>query len=153
MVELVVNSWRGFVLIELIAAMAILTIIFTLCSGYIGIFKSIKEENDERLLVLKVEDLLKYSKEYFLINNKEGKIRFLTSENSIAVLSEEKEIEEVSYSEDYEVYFLKGATRGELRISSEGILDSGSIVIDKEGKKKYIIAIRVGVDYINVKEE
>lgn len=145
-----VSKKGGFTLIELVAVMAIMSIVFSLGVGYIGIFSKLEEDSSEKILVLKIEDLLRYSKEYFLINGNEGKVRFDRGTNVISILDYEDEILYLEYDDEFDVYFKSGAYSGDLRISSKGMLDSGTIMVYKRGKRLCKIAIRVGVDYINV---
>lgn len=145
-----VGKKKGFTLIELVAVMAIMTIIFSLGVSYIGLFRRVQESSSEKLLVLKIEDLLRYSKEYFLINGSDGKVRFDRELNTITATDNSVNILDIKYDDEFDVYFQRGTYIGELRISSRGIIDSGTIMIYKKGKRICKITIRVGVDYINV---
>ena len=139
----------GFTLIEVVASLAILTILFgtgiTLSKLGRNIYSNIIIDG----YVYEIQNLLSYGKAICMEKNKYGKISINTQTNEIAFIERWDDIEktivlpkEIKIQKNLNVF-----------INSGGKIEQGSTItlVDKFGDKHEII-IRVGVDLIVIKE-
>ena len=140
----------GFTLIEVVASLFILTILFgtgiTLSKLGRNMYSNIIIDG----YVYEIQNLLSYGKAICMEKNKYGKININTQTNEITFIERWDDIEKTIVIPK-EIKIQKNLT---VFINSGGKIEQGNTItlVDKFGDKHEII-IRVGVDLIVIKEQ
>lgn len=148
---------KGYTLVELIAYLALVAIIFTV--GFMGskIYKEISYEMEKRHLYYEIEDTLSYGKKYLNENNKAGNFQIENKGDRIcvSVRTNLRLIREVEFKKCISLYnknYTQEETSATLKINEDGNIESKTIFFqDKNGGRK-ILAVSVSGNYISLRE-
>lgn len=141
---------RGFTLIEIVASLFILTILFSLAISLSKVGINMKNDIEENGCIYEIQGLLTYGKAVCSEKNRYGKITIISSKNQIRfiegwdgiekIINLPKEIEIIS--KDVSIY-----------INPNGRIAQGTTIklVDNHGERQDI-TIGVGVDLIVIKD-
>lgn len=137
---------KGFTLIELIASMAILTILFTFGSISLKYYKNLNEDIRLDNFFVSIKHILSEGKAIAIDEDIGLRISF-DNLNKKVKLQKGKVHKEMIDIPDY----IEVISNPNIVISSNGQLQSQTTVLNNiKDNKKYYIKIRVGVDYVNI---
>lgn len=148
---------KGYILVELIASLAIISIIFAI--GFVGvkIYKNIAYEMEKRHLFYEIQDTLSYGKKYLDENNKYGvfsiedrgdKINVSVKVNGISV----REVEFKKCISLYYKNYIGQKTLETLAIDSNGNIESKTIFFQDKNGVRNILAVAVSGNYTSLRE-
>lgn len=148
---------RGYVLVELIASLAIISIIFTIGFAGVKIYKNISYELEKQHLFYEIEDTLSYGKKYlsekseygvFSIEDKGDRINISVKVDGLSV----KEVEVKKCISLYYRNYIKQKTLETLTIDSNGNIESKTIFFQDKNGVRNILAVTVSGNYTSLRE-
>ena len=151
---------KGYVLVELIASLAIISIIFTI--GFVGvkIYKNISYEMEKRHLFYEIEDILSYGKKYLNENSKEGVFSIKDKGDKINISVKVKAgngliVRDVEFKKCISLYnenYVEKKTLETLDINEDGNIESKTIYFQDDNGARKILAVSVGGNYTSLRE-
>ena len=147
---------KGFTLIELVASLSILGIIFSIGSGSYKIYKSTYSDIKVNHALYEIEDTLSYG-EIYCKNNKIAGVFYIKQNGNILTVGLKdrlnNSIKQVNLSDslflDMNINPSKGQT---LNINSDGKIQSGRIAFKDVNGTRYELTVRVGANLITIRE-
>lgn len=139
---------KGFTLIEVIASLSIILIIFSLTFSAKTIHSTISNEIQCKSALYDVENLITFSKAYCKKNKTIGKIQVDNMKNKITLSSEgRKVIKKVYLPKEIKINGCNIC----MKVNSNGLINKGNTIEFKDDKNNlYKITIAAGIDYITV---
>ncbi|AOR23925.1 prepilin-type N-terminal cleavage/methylation domain-containing protein [Clostridium taeniosporum] len=141
---------KGFTLIEVIASLSIILIIFSLTASVKDINSVISNKIEWESVLYDVENLFTYSKAYCKKNKINGEIQVDNIRNKIIFSpNDRKRIKQVILPN-----WMKIFTKNEcMQVKSNGHINQGKTIGFKDYKNNmYEITVLPGIDYININE-
>ena len=144
----------GFTIIEVVIAIAILAIIFSITGISIKSFNKVYEDVGINQALYEIEDMLSYGEIYFRNIKKDGIFIVEQNEESITIILKERTGHIVKKVDLPKVISLIGEINQfrELKVTSEGRIQSDTIKFIGNDGKVYSLTIRVSVNLITIWE-
>lgn len=140
---------KGFTLIEIIAVLSILSIIFTFSASSIVYYKKINRDIEIENFLASFKHLITEGKINAIDSQANLKIKIENSTKKIRLMNGINEINSINMPD-----YIQLNRNGIIDITSEGHAKSDTTILDNiKDKEKYFISIRVGVDYINIEKK
>lgn len=145
---------KGYALIELIAVMAILSILLGCGFKMINTLNKIKKEVELEDAVYRVHSLLSYARSNCRKNFIEGIVIIDEVNNSISFQYRINNNDIIERTEIFSnnIKVRKNIGESKISVSDKGYLNTAGSIDIESGKRKYKITISVGIDDINIKE-
>ena len=147
---------KGFTLIELVASLSILGIIFSFGSGSYKVYKSTYSDIKINHSLYEIEDTLSYGEIYCKSNKIDGIFYIEEKKNKLIVGLKDRlgnSINKVNISDSLSLYMNMDSSKIKtLNINSNGKIQSGSIKFKAINGKKYELTVRVGANLITIRE-
>ncbi|HBJ2622308.1 prepilin-type N-terminal cleavage/methylation domain-containing protein [Clostridium botulinum] len=139
---------KGFTLIELIASLSIIIIIFSLTLSVSDIHSTISNDIKSKSALYDVENLLSYSKAYCKKNKKNGEIQIDNIRNKILFGENAKKIvKQVDLTGKFKIINKNDC----IQVRSNGHIKQGKTIVFQDNKNNiYKITIATGIDPINI---
>lgn len=148
---------KGYVLIEIIASLAIISIIFTIGFAGVKIYKNISYELEKRHLFYEIEDTLSYGKKYLKENKKHGTFSIEDRGDKINISVKDNDgltIRAVEFKKCISLYdenYIGNKTLETLAINSNGNIESKTIYFQDKNGNRRILAIAVSGNYTSLR--
>lgn len=140
---------KGFTLIEVIAVLAIISIIFTFGGSAIGYYKKLSRDIEIENFLVSFKHLITEGKISAIESQANLKIKIENSSKKIKLMNGINEINHINMPN-----YIQLNRNGIIDITSEGQSKADTTILDNiKDKEKYFISIRVGVDYINIEKK
>lgn len=148
---------KAFTLVELIASLAIISIIFTIGFGGVKIYKDIAYEIEKQHLFYEIEDILSYGKKYLNENNKDGVFSIEDKGDTInvSVKVNGRSVREVEFKKCISLYYrnyIEQKTLETLIIYANGNIESKTIFFQDKNGVRNILTITVSGNYTSIRE-
>lgn len=147
---------KGFTLIELVASLSILGIIFSIGSGSYKIYKSTYSDIKVNHALYEIEDTLSYGEIYCKNNKIAGVFYIKQNGNTLIVGLKDRlnnSIKQVKLSDSLFLDMNTNPSKGQtLNINSDGKIQSGRIAFKDVNGKRYELTVRVGANLITIRE-
>ncbi|NFK73988.1 prepilin-type N-terminal cleavage/methylation domain-containing protein [Clostridium botulinum] len=139
---------KGFTLIEVIASLSIILIIFSLTLSVKDIYSTISNDIESKSALYDVENLLSYSKAYCKKNKKSGEIQIDNIRNRILF---EKDglttVKKVILPRKIRIISKNDC----IQVTSNGHIKQGKTILFQDNKNNiYKVTIATGIDPINI---
>lgn len=140
---------RGVTIIEVIAVIAILSIIFVFGGSSINYYKRLNRDIEVENFLASFKHIVTEGKISAIDTESNLKIKIENSNKKIKLMNVHEEINSIEMPE-----YIQLNRNGIIDITSEGQVKAGTTILDNtKDKEKYFISIRVGVDYINIEKK
>lgn len=140
---------KGFTLIEIIAVLAIISIIFTFGGASIVHYKKIGRDIEVENFLASFKHLITEGKISAIDSQANLKIKIENSSKKIKLMNGINEMNYINMPD-----YIQLNRNGIIDITSEGHAKADTTILDNiKDKEKYFISIRVGVDYINIEKK
>ncbi|GAA0069174.1 hypothetical protein UT300003_06970 [Clostridium sardiniense] len=140
---------RGVTIIEVIAVIAILSIIFVFGGSSISYYKRLNRDVEVENFLSSFKHIVTEGKISAIDTESNLKIKIENSNKKIKLMNGHEEINSIEMPE-----YIQLNRNGIIDITSEGQVKAGTTILDNtKDKEKYFISIRVGVDYINIEKK
>ncbi|WP_315080420.1 prepilin-type N-terminal cleavage/methylation domain-containing protein [uncultured Clostridium sp.] len=139
---------KGFTLIEVIASLSIIIIIFSLTLSIKDIHSTISNDIESKSALYDVENLLSYSKAYCKKNKKNGEIQIDNIRNRILFgENAKKTVKQVVLPEEIKIIGKNDC----IQVRSDGHIKQGKTIVFQDNKNNiYKVTIATGIDPINI---
>lgn len=139
---------KGFTLIEVIASLSIILIIFSLTFSVKNINSIMSSKIQNESVLYNVENLIIYGKAYCKKNKMTGEIQVDNKENKIIFINKYREvIKKVYLPKEIKISF----SNISMKINSIGLINRGNTIGFKDNKDNfYKITVATGIDCINI---
>lgn len=140
---------RGFTMIEVIAVIAILSIIFVFGGASISYYKKLNRDIEVENFLASFKHIITEGKISAIDTESNLKIKIENSNKKIKLMNGHEELNSIEMPE-----YIQLNRNGIIDITSEGQAKADTTILDNtKDKEKYFISIRVGVDYINIEKK
>lgn len=140
---------RGFTIIEVIAVIAILSIIFVFGGASINYYKKLNRDIEVENFLASFKHIVTEGKISAIDTESNLKIKIENSNKKIKLMNGHEELNSIEMPE-----YIQLNRNGIIDITSEGQAKADTTILDNtKDKEKYFISIRVGVDYINIEKK
>lgn len=139
---------KGFTLVEVIAVLAIISIIFIFSGTSIGYYKKLNRDIEIENFLTSFKHLITEGKVDALDNEINLNIAIENENKKIKLMNNNTEINHIKIPNYIEVI-----KNEKIDITSKGQVRASTTILENiKDKERYIITIRVGVDYINIEK-
>lgn len=148
---------KGFTVIELVATLAILSIVLSLTFGGYKVYEGFKRDIEVERFLYELEDSLCFGREYCISNGVTGTVYIEENEENIKVTFKDNRgyLVEKKLSKALEMDKSSGHTLPIVKrfnIRGDGVMDEGSVLFIDRQNKRYKITINPAVYQIYVGE-
>lgn len=148
---------KGYMLVELIVYLAIVSVIFSIGLMGTNIYKEFSYQMEKRHLFYEIEDTLTYGKKYLDEKNKYGvfSIEDKGDKITLSVKVNEQPIREVEFKKCISLYYenyIEQKKLETLNIDSNGNIESKTIFFQDKNGARNILAIAVSGNYTSLRE-
>ncbi|MGL4108157.1 type II secretion system protein [Clostridium sp. LP20] len=147
---------KGYTLVELIAVMSILAILFSIGIGGYGLYKNINNDNQINYALYEIEDTLSYGELYCRNNKKEGIFYLEEKEGTLTVgfkVRAGENIKEVVLPKVIEIVKDNkddSSLYKSIKINKDGNMQSDTVKLMDLRGNEYRLTIRVSVNLITI---
>ncbi|PRR82944.1 prepilin-type N-terminal cleavage/methylation domain-containing protein [Clostridium vincentii] len=148
---------KGYTLVELIASLAIISIIFTIGFGGVKIYNDIAYEIEKKHLFYEIEDILSYGKKYLSEENKDGVFCIEDKGDTInvSVKVNDVSVREVELEKCISLYYenyIEQKSLETLVIKSNGNIEAKTIYFQDKNGDRDILTVAVSGNYTSIRE-
>ncbi|WP_032121694.1 prepilin-type N-terminal cleavage/methylation domain-containing protein [Clostridium amazonitimonense] len=140
---------KGFTLIEVLVALGLLSIAFSITYAPINLIKRSIKDTEIEYYKTSMLSLISYSSKYCKVNNQIGYIELEDKTNNINFVVGTKVINHISIPKGYELMLVGNSKI--FKVQNNGTIDAGTIKFKDSNGKLHSITIQVGSFYGEIK--